>query len=362
MKRLAGISALALLTAQTCPPALTGREVIPTTDFDVATALQPANIPPVQPVGENVGAFRFISGAGQLLYDDPIVFPFRKGASHLHQFYGNLCANANSTYESLRNTCGSTSNDYGDRTKAANRSAYWMPAMLDGKGNVVQPDYVSIYYKRWPKDSDLCRDTRRQLACVDLPNGLKFIMGRNMLRLDLPPTGNFHFICPGVQASTPSMDIALANCGPGRQFGAVVDAPNCWNGKDLDSPDHMSHVAYQVFDPRASIWKCGPDHSYRIPAFTLGAFYSVAAGDDRSLWTFSSDHMAPGQPRGSTYHADFFGAWDDSVAKIWQANCIDKRLNCSGGNLGNGQSLKGAGQPSYGQKHPNRLVPIPANI
>ena len=55
-----------------------------------------------------VGAFRFICNAGQLLKDDPIVYPGQPGKSHLHQFYGNTGANANSTYASLRGAGSST--------------------------------------------------------------------------------------------------------------------------------------------------------------------------------------------------------------------------------------------------------------
>ena len=49
--------------------------------------------------------------------------------------------------------------------------------------------------------------------------------------------------------------------------------------------------------------------------------------------------MADMEP-GSTIHADWFGAWEDSVIDLWTANCINKMLNCSGGDLGNGQQLK----------------------
>ena len=344
-----------MLMGQANPLVLTGREVIPTTDFDVATALQPANMP-VSAAPDPNGAFRFICGAGQLLYDDPIVFPLQRGKSHLHQFYGNLGANANSTYENLRNSGGSTCGQAGPG-KAANRSGYWMPAMLDGKGNVVQPDYASVYYKRWPKASRLCTERVRQRACVDLPNGLKFIMGRNMLDLAKPPIGNFTYLCTGVQAATQSLDLALSKCTPGRQLVAAVSAPMCWDGVNLDSPDHMSHMAYQVLV--RGIWKCDEAHPYRVPVFTLSAAYTIGSGDDTRLWELSSDHMAPRQPRGSTYHADFFGAWDTSVMKMWHDNCLDKQLSCNGGNLGNGKALKGAGAPSYGARNPNRLVPIP---
>ena len=65
-----------------------------------------------------------------------------------------------------------------------NRSAYWMPAMLDGKGNVVRPDYVQIYYKRRPATDPIVSDpTNPQYEgkAHPVPNGLRFIFGFNML-------------------------------------------------------------------------------------------------------------------------------------------------------------------------------------
>ena len=43
---------------------------------------------------------------------------------------------------------------------------------------------------------------------------------------------------------------------------------------------------------------------------------------------------------GSTFHTDWFGAWDDTILKMWSDNCVDKLLNCSGGDLGNGKQMK----------------------
>jgi hypothetical protein len=105
-----------------------------------------------------VGAFRFICQPGQLLYDDPIVYPGQPGKSHLHQFYGNTAANAYSTYESLRTSGDSTC------VSTLNRSGYWMPAMLDGKGNVVRPNFVAIYYKRRPASDPKCIARERRSA------------------------------------------------------------------------------------------------------------------------------------------------------------------------------------------------------
>ena len=50
----------------------------------------------------------------------------------------------------------------------------------------------------------------------------------------------------------------------------------------------------------------------------------------------------------------------DTVAKaIWLANCIENGLDCSGGDLGDGQQLIGATQPSYGWTNPNPREALP---
>ena len=332
-------------------------------NFDFNTTLLVTGKIPGSASPDTVGAFRFICGAGQLSNDDPILFPGQPGKSHLHQFYGNVAANANSTYASLRAAGDSTCNWTGNGT-AANRSAYWMPAMLDGKGNVVRPDYVSIYYKQRPATDPIVSNPHAPKfrgKAVQLPNGLKFIFGWDPTGKNIARTGSAWFNCQGPTAKSgkyATLTTALANCPAGNQVGAIIQAPECWDGKNLDSADHRSHVAYASYGAWGYL-KCPSTHRYDIPTFTLGAWYSVEAGDVTSLWELSSDHMAPGQPKGHTFHADFFMAWDPPVHDMWWQNCINKKLNCSAGVLGNGKQLKGADQPSYGWTHPQRLVSVP---
>jgi hypothetical protein len=318
-------------------------------NFDINSEIIAAPVP-ASNAPDTLGAFRFICDAGQVLADDPIVYPGQPGKSHLHQFYGNTGANANSTYESLRTTGQSTC------MSPVNRSAYWMPAMLDGRGNVVRPDYVTIYYKRYPASSWQCTDGRVAKGCVALPNGLRFIMGRDMLNLSAPPTGNFHFLCDNNTGNWPTLQQALAVCSAGHHIDAVVDAPTCWDGKNIDSPNHRDHVAYMV-DSHMGYPMCPTTHPYIIPGFVMGANYLVVAGEDTSKWAFSSDSMAPNEPAGSTFHADWFGAWDNTVMAMWTDNCINKLLNCSAGILGNGKQIKMYSGFSW-TANP-RLVPIP---
>lgn len=302
-----------------------------------------------------VGAFRFVCNAGQLLYDDPIVYPGQPGKSHLHQFYGNTGANANSTYSSLRGGGSSTC------MSPLNRSAYWMPAMLDGKGNVVRPDYVAVYYKRRPASDPAVSDPanpKYEGQAAELPNGLKFIFGYDMLS-GKSPTGALYFNCDGpgaTQGHYKDIPTAIRYCPAGSRIGAIINAPQCWDGKNLDSPNHRDHVAYKDW----GTWgypKCPATHPYAIPEFQLGAWFMIAAGDDLAQWRLSSDAMRPELPHGSTFHADFFMAWDPTVKKMWHDNCLNKKLNCTGGDLGNGKQLKQFAGFSLNANP--RLVPVP---
>lgn len=332
------------LTSATAQAASVELDSIPS-NFDINKYLVPSwgtgDIPSTM-APDVVGAFRFICSPGQVLADDPIVYPGQPGRSHLHQFFGNTAANANSTYASLRTTGDSTCNNM------LNRSAYWMPAMMNGRGRVVRPDYVAVYYKRRPVNDPECLRLAVK-GCRDVPRGLRYVFGYNMATGE---GGGFYFNCDGPTA-TPGhyadiIDAAKA-CPIGNRLGAVIDAPQCWDGKNLDSADHRSHMAYPGYGGWGYL-KCPDTHPYAIPAFTLGAWYTVDADLDRSgewrpsmpTWSFSSDNM-PGMEAkrpGSTMHADWFGAWDDDVKKMWTDNCIDKLLNCSGGDLGNGKQLR----------------------
>jgi hypothetical protein len=315
----------------------------------------------VAPTGrpDEVGAFRFICQPGQVRRDDPIVYPGQPGKSHLHQFFGNTTANAFSTYGSLRVKGDSTCSNM------LNRSAYWIPAMLDGKGKVVRPDYVTIYYKRLPASSPRCQTMGK--ACVTLPRGMRYIFGYNMATGEAK---HFHFDCngpTGTPGNYPDIVTAAKNCPVGNRLGAILNGPDCWDGRNLNSTDHRKHVAYAGYG-WSGRYECPATHPYIIPAFTLGAWYEVDENLDKSgewnpgtsTWSLSSDSM-PGMPQmrpGSTLHGDWLGAWDDGVMQMWVENCINKLLSCNGGDLGNGKQLKG--RPDFSWSANPRLVDIPA--
>tara|TARA_R110000765_G_scaffold99256_3_gene186380 strand:- start:765 stop:1124 length:360 start_codon:yes stop_codon:yes gene_type:complete len=99
-------------------------------------------------------------------------------------------------------------------------------------------------------------------------------------------------------------------------------------------------MAYAQRNRNTGLVSCPSSHPWRIPTFTVAAWYT--SDSNLSDWYFDSDRM-PGMPEhipGSTFHSDWFGAWDDNVMDKWTSNCVNLLLNCSGGDLGNGEQLK----------------------
>lgn len=310
---------------------------------------------------DDVGAFRFICAPGHVNADDPVIYPGQKGASHPHQFYGNTGTNYQSTYENSRTTGLSTC------MNIMNRSGYWQPAMINGDGKVVRPDYVVVYYKGWPKNSPQCTPGSWNYVgrCVPVPNAIRFIFGYDMVSGTLP-TGGAEWKClaypPGNNAgiggpSANNIVDAVAGCpdaqGGIQRLDLALKAPTCWDGKNLDSPNHRSHTAdfIRANDPEGRFRvACPKTHPYAMPHFTLQIFWELDNTIDKSgtwepgrkTWYLSSDLMPgmPPQKPGTTFHGDYWEGWNQAVKKMWQDNCIDRLLNCNSGDLGNGKALK----------------------
>jgi len=337
-------------------PRLSGVTPIPS-DFDRGRELKPIYERTKSDEGP-VGAFRFICQPGQLNWDDPIVYPGQPGGSpHLHQWFGNTAANALSTYASLRREGESTC------MGPLNRSAYWMPAMLADGRTVVRPDYLTVYYKRFPAAAPECRDLAR--ACLPLPHGLRYIFGYDMLRMGTEQpenTGRMRWKCVTPDNRTLGEPVSRLEglvCPPEHLLIVNLAAPDCWDGRNLDSADHRSHMAYPAFDGTSAKARCPASHPYLIPQFTLGATWLIRADDNIATWHLASDRMPgmPAMPAGSSFHSDWFGAWDPATLQAWTDNCIDRRLSCVDGNLGDGTGLKHP--PAFTLSAAPRVVPLP---
>lgn len=134
---------------------------------------------------DTVGAFRTECKFSHFAYDDPLVYPSMPGMSHLHMFFGNDSVDAFSDTTALADFGGSTC-DGG----ILNRSAYWVPALLDTK-------------------------QRKPILAV---KGLGMI-GRE-----------FNWSC----SSNPSNQVGfIPECSAGNHLNLAVQFPQCWDGENL---------------------------------------------------------------------------------------------------------------------------------
>ena len=331
-------------------------------DFDVARGLTATGIP--GNYSDVKGAFRFVCGGkGKLAYDDPVVFPGQPGKSHLHQSWGNADFSAATTPASLQ---ASAVTDCNNTPYSLNRSLYWMPALLNDQAEAVQPDLVVVYYKQWSSDSGPCIPGATNFVgkCLGIPNQIRFVFGWNMMDPTAPVKGA-SWTCGGETAHNLEDLFATGKCTVGTVLTADTLGPNCWDGKYLDTPDHRSHTAYADYDTKGRYF-CPATHPYAIPQEENKAQWTVTAdmlaigsgGTPRPRIYLASDAMLPGAKAGETLHADYMEGWVWEAKKMWYDNCIEKRLSCSSGVLGNGYKMLGAEQPTYGWINPSPRVKL----
>ncbi|MGZ6978135.1 MAG: DUF1996 domain-containing protein [Acidimicrobiia bacterium] len=227
------------------------------------------------------------------LNDDPIVKPGMPGASHSHDFFGNNTTNAFSKLAKLKRGTTTCKNQL-------DLSGYWTPS-LKVNGVQVDPTQVSVYYSSAGKDFTKIKTPKRGLkivagsALATSPQGVK-ITSWDCADDDTVPAGVDVLTCP---------------------LGTLVlhvNFPDCWDGVNLDSPDHASHMAYH-----GKGGLCPADHPVLLPRIRVNVRYPTTGGPTAEL-------ASGGQYSG---HADFFNVWVPTELKRLVKTCINAGITCN---------------------------------
>jgi Domain of unknown function (DUF1996)/Domain of unknown function (DUF4124) len=261
------------------------------------------------PYGSGAGEFRISCGVSHMSNDDPMVFPNQQGATHHHTFYGNTSINYKSDLNNLANVGNSTCTG-----GTLNRSGYWHPTIIDTATNkpVLLIGNALFYYKTGfggVKPADI----------KPPPKGLRMLAG-NPKATSASQASSTSYVCfvPSLGHSNGMpWQKAIPNCKAGEELMLVVQFPQCWDGKNLDSPNHQDHMAYPSNG-------CPASHPVPIPSVSLNMWYKVTANNQTSKWRLASDNYATTSPGGYSGHADWVNGWDAPTMAGIVSNCLNK--------------------------------------
>ncbi|MEU8330507.1 DUF1996 domain-containing protein [Micromonospora sp. NPDC048839] len=227
--------------------------------------------------------------------DDPIVVPALPGASHMHTFFGPK-VDAFSTTDKLLSAT-TNCNAPGDN------SAYWTPE-LRKDGQPVPIKSMRVYYGSRVKDPSTVKP---------FPPGLRVVEGDAKRQVDTPKNaGSNQFWCAGSAEIGRSADGNWPVCAPGGNLIFQLVFKDCWDGKNIDSPDHKSHMG----DPVNGV--CTGKYPVAVPDLSFMVNYQSLGGDGLTL--------SSGKP--SSMHGDFMNAWEPARLGALVKSCLNQNAKC----------------------------------
>ncbi|OCK72946.1 WSC-domain-containing protein [Lepidopterella palustris CBS 459.81] len=253
---------------------------------------------------------------------DPIVNPGAP-ASHVHVIAGGSGFNFSMDYNQARASKCSTCNIKEDL------SNYWTPKLYyhakngsfisvpimgdDGYGNMGG---MAIYYNhhRGPNND----------VIHPFPPGFRMLAGTSDRRAPSTDVGasNTGHLCDG---QGPTENLPTTKCS---QIRSQINMPSCWDGKNLDSADHKSHMSYPIGDMSGP---CPSTHPVRLMSIFYEVTYSLVGFEwysDQQPFVYSN-----GDATGYGFHGDFVNGWDTAALQRGIDNCATGVPNCEAQNF-----------------------------
>ncbi|MFJ3159310.1 DUF1996 domain-containing protein [Streptomyces kanasensis] len=288
-------------------------------DFADIASVQPNVRAPRQRRGASTGTFTTSCGRNEnkkFNPDNVIVAPgVRNGAHHMHDYVGNQATDAFSDNRTLANGRTSCRNQ-GDR------STYYWPVLRvqDGRdeadagedgggkdrnvGRILTPTEVTLDFVGSPVSQ-----------VTAMPRFLRIITGDAKAFTNGLTNANASWSCTGLEDRELTDKYPL--CPQGSDVVRTFRFQSCWDGRNTDSANHRTHVAFADDDGRC------PSGFRAIPQLVQRVVYDVPPGS-----VFAVDSFPEQLHKPVTDHGDFINVFDSRLMTR-MVGCINTGRRCA---------------------------------
>ncbi|MFH8662916.1 DUF1996 domain-containing protein [Streptomyces afghaniensis] len=299
-------------------------------DFAPITSVQPNAGTPPQGTQASRGSFVTDCGVnenGLFNSDNIIAAPgVTNGAHHFHDYIGNQANNAFASDQDLANAETSCV-DKGDK------SSYYWPVLrlqngsqeqdanspgggIEGNaGEIVTPKQVTLTFVGNPRDK-----------VTAMPRLLRIITGDAKSFVNGPANANASWSCTGFEDRQLKDKYPL--CPQGSDVVRTFKFQSCWDGRNIDSANHRTHVAFTD-----AAGNC-PSGFRPIPQLVQRIVYDVDAPSledgGRTTPLFAVDSFPEQLHKPVTDHGDFINVFDEDLMRD-MADCINDGRKCGAG-------------------------------
>lgn len=287
-------------------------------DFVDIQSVEPDADRPRNRRGASRGTFSTDCGRnenGKFNPDNVIAAPgVSNGAHHMHDYIGNQATDAFSSDDDLAGG-GTTCRNQGDR------STYYWPVLrlqngqdendveADGGGKdqnvgeIQTPSQVTLKFVGSPAGK-----------VTAMPRFLRIITGDAKAFTNGDANANASWSCTGFEDR--QLKDKYPICPEGSQVVRSFAFQSCWDGRNTDSANHRTHVAFAQDDGRC------PNGFRAVPQLVQRIVYDVPPGPGFAVDSFPEQLHKPG-----TDHGDFINVFDDRVMKK-VVSCINGGRRC----------------------------------
>ncbi|KPI32033.1 DUF1996 domain-containing protein [Streptomyces sp. NPDC048253] len=256
--------------------------------------------------------------------DNVIVAPgVTNGAHHLHDYVGNQNNDAFASDQELAGA-GTSCQNQGDK------SSYFWPVLRvqDGSqdfdqnndgggkegnvGKILQPAQAQIKFVGNKKGK-----------VVAMPTALRIITGDAKAFVNGNANANVNWSCTGFENKV-QLESQYPICPQGSQVVRTTNFQSCWDGQNIDSANHRTHVAFVQADGTCA------NGFKAIPQLQVRLVYNVPAPKLQNgtvVQPYAVDSFPENLHKPITDHNDFINFFSTNVMNK-MVNCINTGKKC----------------------------------